>query len=153
MAFFTGRSGAVYFEGKRVAKVRDWSIESTVELLSTNTIDSGVNTFVPGTKGATGSATLMYYRFQTGDGFNGTDDTEFSAFLGRVIKKGDIDTSNRVELELVPGGQTFENIKVNAYITSASISVSTGELTVVPINFTVDGDYLTVPLDITNPSA
>ena len=143
MGFFTGRTGSLVFGGKPVAKIRDWSLETTVELLSTNTIDSGVNTFVPGVKGATGSATLMYYKLESGESANYT---EFTALLAKIMKAGDgsITTSDRVFLELNVGGGSADDIKFNAYITSASISVSTGELSVVPINFTVDGDFTEV---------
>jgi hypothetical protein len=67
MGFYTGRTGSLTFDGKNVAKIRDWSVETTLELLPTNTIDSRVNTFTPGVKGATGSATLMYYRLEAGE--------------------------------------------------------------------------------------
>jgi len=139
MAFFTGRTGSLVFNDKPVAKIRDWSLETTVELLSTNTIDSGVNTFVPGVKGATGSATLMYYRLE-----GEADKTQFTELLSKVMKIGSVTTSDEVELELnVDGGisSTANDIKFKAYITSASVSVSTGELTVVPINFTVNDDF------------
>ena len=66
MGFYTGRTGSLAYDGKPVAKIRDWSVETTVELLSTNAIDSAVNTFTPGVKGATGSATLMYYKLEAG---------------------------------------------------------------------------------------
>ena len=144
MTFFTGRTGSLVFNDKPVAKIRDWSLETTVELLSTNTIDSGVNTFVPGVKGATGSATLMYYRLESGED---ASFTEFTALLGKIMKEGSIGTGDEVTIELnVAGGTgsaTSDNndMKFKAYITSASLSVSTGELTVVPINFTVNGDF------------
>ncbi len=138
MAFFTGRSGSLVFGGKPVAKIRDWSVESTLELLSTNTIDSTSNTFTPGVKGATGSATLMYYRLESGES---ASLTEFTALLSKIHKTGSIETSDRVFMELNVGTGSSDDIKFNAYITSASISVSTGELSVVPINFTVDGDF------------
>ena len=147
MAFFTGRSGSLVFNEKPVAKIRDWSLETTVELLSTNTIDSGVNTFVPGVKGATGSATLMYYRLESGEG---TAFTEFTALLSKIMKvttdsdPGNITSGDRVSLELNVGAGDNDDIKFNAYITSASVSVSTGELSVVPINFTVDGGFTDV---------
>ena len=138
MAFYTGRSGSLVFNGKPVAKIRDWSVESTLELLSTNTIDSTSNTFTPGVKGATGSATLMYYRLESGES---ASLTEFTALLSKIHKVGSIETSDRVSMELNVGTGSSDDIKFNAYITSASISVSTGELSVVPINFTVDGDF------------
>ncbi len=138
MAFYTGRSGSLVFNNKPVAKIRDWSVETTLELLSTNTIDSTSNTFTPGVKGATGSATLMYYRLEVGES---PVFTQFTQLLSKIHKTGSIETSDRVFMELNVGTGTSDDIKFNAYITSASISVSTGELSVVPINFTIDGDF------------
>ena len=141
MGFYTGRSGSLVFDSKPVAKISDWSVETTVELLSTNTIDSAVNTFTPGIKGATGSATLMYYRLESGEsaGF-----TQFTALLSKIMKGGAAEPADRVLLELNVGGATADDIVLNAYITSAQVSVSTGELSVVPIQFTMDGDFIDV---------
>ena len=141
MGFYTGRTGSLVFGGKPVAKIRDWSVETTVELLSTNTIDSAVNTFTPGVKGATGSATLMYYRLETGES---ATLNEFTTLLSKVMKTGAIDETDRVFLELNVGGADADDIKFNAYITSAQLAVSTGELSVVPIQFTMDGDFTEV---------
>ena len=138
MGFFTGRTGSLIFDSKPVAKIRDWSLETTVELLSTNTIDSAVNTFTPGVKGATGSATLMYYKLEAGEG---ATKTEFTQLLNKIMKLGAIGVNQRVLLELNIGGGADDDIKFYAYITSAQVSVSTGELSVVPIQFTMDGDF------------
>ena len=138
MGFYTGRSGHLIFNGKKVAKIRDWSVETTVELLSTNAIDSTVNTFTPGVKGATGSATLMYYRLESGES---ATKTQFTALLSKIMKKGTITNADRVLLDLNVGGTNDDDIKMFAYITSAQVSVSTGELSVVPIQFTMDGDF------------
>ena len=138
MGFYTGRSGSLSFAGKPVAKIRDWSVESTVELLPTNSIDSTVNTFTPGVKGATCSATLMYYRLESGES---ATKTQFTALLGKIMKGGAITDADRVLLELNVGGDAADDIKFNAFITSAQVSVSTGELSVVPIQFTMDGDF------------
>lgn len=137
--FYTGRSGSIVFGGKTVAKVRDWSLETTVELLSTSTIDSIASTFTPGIKGATGSATLVYYRLEAGES---ATLTQFTALLSKIHKIGAISESDRVQLTLNVGGTADDDIVFNAYITSASIGASTGELSVVPIQFTVDGDFL-----------
>ena len=141
MGFYTGRSGSLSFGGKRIAKIRDWSLDTTVELLSTNAIDSVVDTFAPGVKGATGSATLMYYRLESGESntFN-----QFTALLSKIMKSGAIETTDKVTLELNVGGAAADDIKLNAFITSAQVSVSTGELSVVPIQFTMDGDFIEV---------
>ena len=141
MGFYTGRTGSLAFGGKPIAKIRDWSLDSTVELLATNTIDSAVNTFTPGAKGATGSATLMYYRLESGESatFN-----QFTTLLTKIMKGGAISITDRVFLELNVGGGAADDIKFNAYITSAQVSVSTGELSMVPIQFTMDGDFTEV---------
>jgi hypothetical protein len=141
MGFYTGRSGSLVYNGKKVAKIRDWSVETTVELLSTNSIDSTVNTFTPGVKGATGSATLIYYRLEAGES---ATKTQFTALLSKIMQKGTITNADRVSLDLNVGGDADDDIKLNAYITSAQVSVSTGELSVVPIQFTMDGDFTQV---------
>lgn len=141
MAFYTGRTGSLSFGGKPIAKIRDWSLDTTVELLSTNAIDSVVNTFTPGVKGATGSATLIYYRLE---GAESTTFNQFTTLLSKIMKGGAIAETDRVLLELNVGGGTSDDISFNAYITSAQISVSTGELSVVPIQFTMDGDFVDV---------
>jgi hypothetical protein len=141
MAFFTGRTGSLVYNGKPVAKIRDWSVETSVELLSTNTIDSVVNTFTPGVKSAAGSATLIYYRLEQGES---ATKTEFTALLSRVMKAGAINESDRVYLELNVGGSDVDDIKFYAYITSAQVAAATGELSVVPIQFTMDGDFVDV---------
>lgn len=139
MGFYTGRTGSLVYNSKPVAKIRDWSLDTTVELLSTNTIDSVTNTFTPGVKGATGSATLVYYRLETSES---ASYTEFTALLSKIHKTGAITESDRVLLKLNVGGGANDDISFYAYITSASVSVATGELSVVPIQFTVDGDFL-----------
>lgn len=141
MAFYTGRSGSLVYLAKPVAKIRDWSFETTVELLNTNTIDSVVSTFTPGVKSASGSATLLYYRLETGES---TTRTQFTALLSQLVRQGAITESNRVLLELNVGGDASDDISFYAYITSAQITCATGELSVVPIQFQVDGDFLDV---------
>ena len=141
MAFFTGRTGKLVFDGeKEVAKIRDWSIETSLELVSTNTIDSSFNTFEPGVVGATGSATLMYYRLENGEG---TLLHQFTAVLNKIMKTetAGVTSGDRVKLQLNVGDADIDDIIFNAYITSASVSVSTGELSVVPFTFTVDGAF------------
>jgi hypothetical protein len=143
MGFYTGRTGKLEFwDGtvyKPVAKIRDWSLESSVELLSTVAIDSTVTTFTPGMKSASGSATLLYYRLEAGE----SDTlTQFTALLGRIQKVGAVTESDRVKLKLRVGAGAADDIDFFAYITSAQVGVSTGELVVVPIQFTVDGDFV-----------
>jgi len=141
MGFYTGRTGSLSFDGKPVTKIRDWSLDTTVELLSTTAIDDIASTFTPGIKGATWSATLIYYRL--GQGENATFN-EFTELLGKIMRQGAITENQRVLLRLNAGGQENDDIRFNAYITSAQVGASTGELSIVPIQFTMDGDFVDV---------
>jgi|TARA_B100000085_G_scaffold180391_1_gene164597 hypothetical protein len=111
-----------------------------MELLSTNSIDSNFNTFTPGVKGATGSATLLLYRLQ-----NENTATHTDAF--NVLRDSGIMSENRateadlLTFELNASNALADDIICKGYITSASMSVSTGELSTVSINFTVDGKF------------
>lgn len=142
--FYTGRTGQLTIGGKTIAKIRDWSIETTVELISTNTVDSRYNSFVPGVSGATGSATVLYYR-DTGQGTD-ANKQDFTQFIGNIMKTdtdgvvegsgGDLLTF-RLKVDNDPAGETNTDfIKFDGYITSLGVQVSTGEVTTVPISFT-----------------
>ena len=139
MGFYTGRTGSLAIAGGLpVAKIKDWSLDTTVELLSTNDISSAVNTFTPGVKGATGSATLLYYRLESGDS---ASYQQFTAMLGKVMKTGTNETTDRVFMDLNVGGGASDDIQFYAYITNATVGVSTGELSTVQVQFTMDGDF------------
>ena len=83
----------------------------------------------------------MYYRLEAGES---ATQSEFTALLDKVLNGRIITEADRVFLQLNVGGGSADDIEFYAYITSAQISVSTGELSVVPIQFTVDGDFYDV---------
>jgi hypothetical protein len=83
----------------------------------------------------------MYYRLEPGES---TTYEQFTTILSKVMKGGAITESDKVLLELNVGGGTADDLKFNAYITNAQVSVSSGELSVVPIQFTMDGDFVEV---------
>lgn len=150
MGFYTGCTGSLTIAtapggtapagaGKPVAKVRDWSIETSLDMLETTTLENCTKTFIPSTKTTTGSATLMYYRLEAGD----TAYSEFTALLSRIHKTGQITAADRVQLILkTSSSDPDDDIIFNAYITNAQISMSPNELVTVPIQFQVDGDFI-----------
>ena len=139
MGFYTGCTGSIVYLNKPVAKLRDWSIETSLDMLETTTLENCTKTFIPSTKTTTGSATLMYYRLESGES---TDFTEFTALLNKIHKTGQITVADRVEITLITSTASNDDIKFNAYITNAQISMSPNELVTVPIQFQVDGDFL-----------
>ena len=152
MAFYTGRTGALFLNSgetpiaaEQVLKIRDWSLDTSLELLETTTIDTAVKSYTPGSVSSSGSATVMYYRKESGD-----VGVQFEQLLNRIMKTtaAGITTADRVTMTLRAGTQTGlgvdikDDISFNAYITNASITVGTGELSSVAIQFTVDGPFL-----------
>jgi hypothetical protein len=156
MGFYTGRSGRVFLtpillipptpaDVEAVLKIRDWSLETTLELLETTTIDSAVKRYTPGMVSSSGSATVMYYRSEPGD-----VGVQFEQLLNRIMKTSNagVSESDRVGIVLRAGAQpglgvdVKDDIAFNAYITNASITVGTGELTSVSLQFTVDGPFI-----------
>jgi hypothetical protein len=155
MGFYTGRTGRIFLyddgtsnpsptNAQSVLKIRDWSIDTSLELLETTTIDTAVKSYTPGMVSSTGSATVVYYRKETGD-----VGVQFDQLLDKIMKTSTagVSTGDRVGLSLRAGSQAGtgtdikDDIAFNAYITSASITVGTGELTSVAIQFTVDGPF------------
>jgi hypothetical protein len=139
MGFYTGCTGSLVYLGKPVAKVRDWSLETSLNMLETTVLGDCTNTYQPGVKNSTGSATLMYYRLESGES---TTFTEFTALLAKIQKVGSVTAADRVQLTLRVGPNSNDDIVFNAYITSAQVSISTNELVTVPIQFTIDGDFV-----------
>ena len=158
MAFYTGRTGALYLTSAgtgevtpsptaQALKLRDWCLETTLELLETTTVDTAVKSYTPGSSSATGSATVMYYRRE---GTTSTEPgTQFDQFLSKLMKTSTagVTEADRVGIILrvgqTPGAgnDIKDDIAFNAYITSAGLRVSTGELSSVAIQFTVDGPF------------
>lgn len=162
MGFYTGRTGAMYFYSAtdlanvapdgipantdKVVKLRDWSLETSLELLETTTIDTAVKSYAPGMVSATGSATVLYYRKEASDG----DGKQFDELLGKIMKttSAGVTETDRCGFILRAGTQPGANSDIKddiafyAYITNASVSVGTGELTQVAIQFTVDGPFV-----------
>jgi hypothetical protein len=156
VGFYTGRSGKLFLTpiltaaptpaaNQSVLKIRDWSIETSLELLETTTIDTAVKTYTPGMVSSTGSATVMYYRGEAGD-----VGVQFEQLLNKVMKTSTagVTESDRVGMILRAGAQPGagvdikDDIAFNAYITTAGITVGTGELTSVSLSFTVDGPFV-----------
>ena len=157
MGFYTGRSGKLYvgsiyapgqepnpIDANAVLKIRDWSLDTSLELLETTTIDTAVKTYTPGMVSSTGSATVMYYRQESGD-----VGVQFEQLLNKVMKTSGVGVTESDKVGMIlragsaPGGgvDVKDEIGFNAYITNASITVGTGELTSVALQFTVDGPF------------
>jgi hypothetical protein len=137
MTFFSGRHGSLQYLGKPVAKVRNWNLSFTAELLDTTTVDLIAPTYRPGRKSATGGASLFYYR----PGFRDrTEVTSFEVLLQRLMRVGALDEADQVSLELAIGGTTADRLLLNAFLTQASVGSQSGEVSTLDVQFTMTGD-------------
>lgn len=143
-SYYSGRAGSLLVDNVPVAKVRDWSIEVSVDLLDATTLGDYARTHHPSTKSATGSATLLYYRL---DSSENAAYKEFTSILSKIMKTDRIRRSDLVTMKLRVGdgnpdaSVADDTIQFQAFITNASIAVANGELTAVPFQFTVEGDF------------
>jgi hypothetical protein len=134
----------------RIAKIRDWSFNSNSEVIETTALGDVVKTFAPSITSGDGSATLMFYEDDLNSGASSNTRDIFE--LVDILFPRDVPP--RVIMNLAVDGGSFlvdsenrwkTNFLFNAYVTSASVSVSYGEVVTVATNFTVDGPLLDVP--------
>jgi hypothetical protein len=138
----------------RIAKVRNWTLNSSSEVVETTALGDAVKTFSPSITSGEGSATLMFYEDDSSNrGENAQKDT--FELIDILFPRG---TPPRVVLNLAVdgsatgisgevGGQALwkTNFLFNAYITGASVGVNYGEVVTIDTSFTIDGPLLDVP--------
>jgi|TARA_R110001592_G_scaffold267325_1_gene533427 hypothetical protein len=139
---YTGRDGVMQLAGVTLAKVSNFSLQSDLETLETTTLNENIRTYSPGILGYSGSANLLYYK----DDSNAINTANL---LNKLIKTGTdgISSSDTVELTFrwVDGADN-NDIKLTAYITSATIGASTGEIVSVSISFVGTGALATATI-------
>jgi hypothetical protein len=135
-------------EQYRIAKIRNWTYNSTSEVVETTALGDTVKSFSPSITTGDGSATLMFYEDSFKSATSSKDIYELVDILfprstpPRVIMNLAVDGGVNI-VDTVELGKT--NFLFNAYITSASVAVSYGEVVTVDTSFTVDGPLLDVP--------
>jgi len=138
----------------RIAKIRNWSLTSSSEIVETTALGDAVKTFNPSVTSAEGSATLMFYEddITSAGAARQLDTFELVDLLfprttpARVIMNLAVDGSVSGSGGQVGGAALWKtNFLFHAYITSASLGVNYGEVVTIDTSFTVDGSYLDVP--------
>ena len=128
---YTGRDGVLQLSGTTLAKVVSFSLQSDLETLETTTLGESLRSYSPGVLGYSGSASLLYYK----DDSNAINTTNL---LSKLIKTGTdgVSSSDTVELTLRwVDGTDNNDVKLTAYITSATMGANTGEIVSVGISF------------------
>ena len=139
---YTGRDGVMQLGGTTLAKVVNFQLSSNLETLETTTLNEHIRSYSPGVAGYSGSATLLYYK-DDDDTFNTTN------ILNKLYKTGTdgVSSSDTVELTFRwVDGTDNNDIKLTAYITSASIGAATGDIVRAEIAFQGTGALSTVSI-------
>lgn len=134
---YTGRDGRMLLGTADLGKVTNWSLQADLETLETTSLGESQRSYVPGVQAFSGSATLLYYN-------DGTKN-DASTLLREVIKTGSVSTPVTLTLRLTDG-TTNSDAAFSAYITSASIGASVGEVSSAQISFQATGALITATL-------
>jgi len=113
----------------------NFAFQSSLETLETTTLGESVRSYSPGVLGYSGNASLLYYKDDAGS-INTTN------LLNKLIKTGTdgVSSSDTVELTFRwVDGTDNNDIKLTAYITSASMGASTGDIVRADISFVATG--------------
>ena len=128
---YTGRDGVMQLGGSTLAKVVSFSVQSSLETLETTTLGDSIRSYSPGVTGYSGSATLLYYK-------DDSDVVNTTNLLNKLIKTGTDGVSSTDTVELTfrwVDGTDNNDIKLTAYITSASIGAATGDIVRAEVSF------------------
>jgi len=139
---YTGRDGVLQLGGTTLAKVVNFQVSSNLETLETTTLNENLRSYTPGVVGYSGSATLLYYK-------DGSGNINTTNVLNKLYKTGTSGVSSSDTVELTfrwIDGTDNNDIKMTAYITSASIGAATGDIVRAEIAFQGTGQLSTVTI-------
>ena len=139
---YTGRDGALQIAGTTVAKVVSFAFQSDLETLETTTLSDNIRSYSPGIVGYSGSASLLYYKEDSGS-------INTTGILSKLIKTGTTGVSSTDTVELTfrwIDGTDNNDIKMTAYVTSASMGAATADLVRAEISFVGTGALSTATI-------
>lgn len=136
MAFYSGSSGYLMYEGTKAAKVQNWRFSSSLAVLDATTLGDRDRTSVAGIRQLTGSCRLFYYDYKSGS----TAKNDASALINKAIKTaGEASEVVQFALGFVDENGQDKTITFDAFITAASMSLAVGEVLAADITFQATG--------------
>ena len=139
---YTGRDGVLQVAGTTVAKVSSFSVQANLETLETTTLSENIRSYVPGVVGYTGSCSLLYYKED-----NGSINT--TSLLNALVKTGSAGVSSSDTVDLTfrwVDGTDNNDIKIKAYVSSATMGAATADLVRAEISFIGTGELITATI-------
>lgn len=130
---FTGRDGRLLVDDTEQAKVTNWSLTGSLEVLETTTLGDSQRSYTPGVQEFSGTASLLYY-------VDDESNNDASTLLKKVLKTGAVASSDTVTLSLrLVQGSANKDVELTAYITSVTYGASVGEVSTAQISFQATG--------------
>lgn len=137
---FTGRDGRLLLGSDTLVKVTSWTLQADLETLESTTLGDAQRSYVPGVQSFSGSASLLYY-------IDVDETNDASTLLRKLVKTSGVAASDTVSLTLrLAGDLSNSDVTLTAYITSASIGASVGEIVSAQITFQGTGALTTATL-------
>ena len=137
---YTGRDGRLLIDGATQIKVTNWSLTGNLEVLETTTLGDNQRSYTPGVQEFSGSATLLYYKDDTGK-------NDAATALKKVLRVSGVSASDTVDMRLrLVDGNTNSDVRLTAYITSVSFGASVGEVSSAQISFQATGALTAVTI-------
>jgi hypothetical protein len=125
MALVTGSNGELRYNGTRIAKCREFSIDISRDALDSSVLGSYDRTFIEGMRGATGSATILYDE----------DDPATVALINNIFSNSREDQAFAMYLNTTSN----KALSFNALTTQVSTPVRVGDVTACSVSFQVSG--------------
>lgn len=136
MAYYTGKGGSLQLDSATIGRVANWSLSVTTELADVSKIGDCDRSFKSVSRSATGTAAIWYTDEGNGAGL----------VLSKVIQTDTAQVAPRVKLRLSYGTGGEKSIEFTAYITSATLACTFGEVMQAQVNFQMDGAFTSIRL-------
>lgn len=124
MATLTGANGALRFDGKTVAKVRQYDVSINRDSLEDTCLNTDQRTYIPGLIGATGSCTVLIDPGDDG---------------GRMMLNTILSPAAGHSIEFIFDQKIGRSIEAAGFLTSVSPSVSVGDVQSASVSFQLSG--------------
>lgn len=130
--------------GAVAAKVANWSFNATMSPLDTTTLEDTDRNFTHGLRSTTGTCRLYYYDNGSANSAKSLIDNLIKARTGTNIAGIAPEPTNvTLSLQVVIDANNTRELVVEALLTSASMSMSVGEVLSADVSFQVNGAPIT----------
>lgn len=137
---YSGIDGRLLINGNNVGKVKNWSINGSVDTLETTSLADFARDYSAGLQSFSGSATLFYYQNESGL-------IEGAALFDDVFRVDRTPEDTKTELSLrFNNGNKTRQVTFDCILNQVDVTASAGDVVEANVNFTVCGPLKTATL-------